>query len=101
MSAVETNTFDYPEYPVFKGLQRPLEFLGLQGRYIYWGAGAVGGGIIGFFVGHICIGFLWGLLICTVALAVGGIFIFVKQRKGLHSKKEYKGVFIAYRLMGD
>ena len=27
---------DYPEYPVFKGLQRPLEFMGLRGRYIYW-----------------------------------------------------------------
>lgn len=23
------------EYPMFKGLQRPLEFMGIQGRYIY------------------------------------------------------------------
>lgn len=22
----------YPDYPLFKGLQRPLEFLGIQGR---------------------------------------------------------------------
>ena len=28
----------YPDYPLFKGLQRPLEFLGIQGRYIYWAA---------------------------------------------------------------
>lgn len=25
-------------YPMFKGLQRPLEFMGLQGRYITWAA---------------------------------------------------------------
>lgn len=29
----------YPDYPLFKGLQRPLEFMGIQGRYIYWAAG--------------------------------------------------------------
>ena len=28
----------YPDYPVFKGLQKPLEFMGLRGRYIYWAA---------------------------------------------------------------
>ena len=28
----------YPDYPLFKGLQRPLEVMGLQGRYIYWAA---------------------------------------------------------------
>ena len=26
------------EYQMFKGLQRPLEFMGLQGRYITWAA---------------------------------------------------------------
>ena len=33
----------YPDYPVFKGLQRPLELMGIQGRYIYWAAGTAGG----------------------------------------------------------
>ena len=35
----------YPDYPLFKGLQRPLEMMGLQGRYIYWAAAAAGGGL--------------------------------------------------------
>ena len=39
----------YPDYPLFKGLQRPLEFMGIQGRYIYWAAGAAGGAIVGGF----------------------------------------------------
>ena len=32
----------YPDYPLFKGLQRPLEFMGIQGRYIYWAAATIG-----------------------------------------------------------
>ena len=27
----------YADFPVFKGLQKPLEFMGFQGRYIYIG----------------------------------------------------------------
>jgi len=41
----------FKDYPVFKGLQKPLEFLGLKGRYIFWAAGAVGGGLLGFLIG--------------------------------------------------
>ncbi len=36
----------YPDYPLFKGLQRPLELMGIQGRYIYWAASAAGGAIV-------------------------------------------------------
>ena len=85
---------DYQDYPVFKGLQRPLEMMGLQGRYIYWAAGTAGGAIVGFIIGYMIAGFLLGLGILTVFLAVGGVMIFIKQRKGLHSKKEDKGIFI-------
>ena len=42
----------YPDYPLFKGLQRPLELMGLQGRYIYWAAGAAGGAIVGFIIAY-------------------------------------------------
>jgi hypothetical protein len=31
-----------------KALQKPLEFMGVQGRYIYWAAGAIGGAIVGY-----------------------------------------------------
>ena len=34
----------YPGFPVLKGLQQPLEFMGIQGRYIYWAAGDNGAG---------------------------------------------------------
>lgn len=84
----------YADYPVFKGLQRPLEFLGFQGRYIYWAAGTVGGGIVGFIIGYVAIGFIVALVVLTVILAFGGVMTFLKQRKGLHSKHEEKGIFV-------
>ena len=91
---MDAKVSDSQEFPVFKGLQRPLELMGLQGRYIYWAAATAGCGIIGFIVGYMVIGFLVGLGILTISLGVGGVFIFVKQRKGLHSKVEDKGIFI-------
>ena len=51
----------YVEYPMFKGLQKPLEFLGLQGRYITWAAITAGTGILGFMLMFSLFGFLAGL----------------------------------------
>lgn len=84
----------YPEYPMFKGLQRPLEFMGIQGRYIYWAAATAGGAIVGFIIGYCVIGFVVGLVALLAVLAVGGILIIVRQRKGLHTKKSDHGVFV-------
>ena len=77
----------YPDYPLFKGLQRPLEVMGLQGRYIYWAAGTAGGAIAGFIAAY-CLAAL------TVILSVGIVLIIFKQRKGLHSKRTDRGVFV-------
>lgn len=45
-------TDNYTDYPMFKGLQRPLEFMGLQGRYITWAAITAAVGILGFLLVH-------------------------------------------------
>lgn len=81
-------------YPVFKGLQKPLEFMGIQGRYIYWAAAAAGGAIIGFILGYCLIGIVAGLVILVGFLGIGAALIMIRQRKGLHTKKEPKGVFV-------
>jgi len=83
-----------PEYPVFKGLQKPLEFMGLQGRYIYWAAATAGCGLVGFIIAYLAIGFLAGLVTLTITLGTGTGLILVKQQRGLHSKKIDKGVFV-------
>ena len=87
----------YQDYPIFKGLQKPLEFMGVQGRYIYWAAGAIGGAIVGFILAYCLIGFVAGLIALVVSLGTGAAFIFMKQKKGLQSKKEDNGVFIYAR----
>ena len=82
------------EYPMFKGLQRPLEFMGIQGRYIYWAAGAIGGAIVGFILAYCLIGFIAGLIALVASISIGAALIIIKQRKGLHTKKDDQGVFI-------
>lgn len=82
------------EYPMFKGLQRPLEFMGLQGRYITWAAITVTVGILGFMIVYALTGFLFGLAFAVVAISLGFGLIIIRQRKGLHTKKSGKGIFI-------
>lgn len=84
----------YPDYPLFKGLQRPLEMMGLQGRYIYWAAGAAGGAIVGFIIAYCLLGFVAGLVVLVAVLSTGVALIILKQRKGSHSKKNDRGVYV-------
>lgn len=92
--AEPSNSLRHPDYPLFKGLQRPLEFFGLQGRYIYWAAGTAGSAVVGFILGYILLGFVAGLVLLVLSLAVGAALIMFKQRKGLHTKREEHGVLI-------
>ena len=87
----------YQDYPMFKGLQKPLEFFGLQGRYIYWAAGTVGGAIVGFIIAYCVVGFVTGLVVLVASVSVGAALILLKQRKGLHSKRTDNGVFVYAR----
>ena len=92
--AAGTEHNEYASYPMFKGLQKPLEFMGIQGRYITWAACGVGGAILGFIIVYCIFGFVAGLIVLAVSLCTGAGLIFFKQKKGLHTKKEDHGVFI-------
>ncbi len=84
----------YKEHTLFKGLQRPLEFMGIQGRYIYWAAGSAGGAIVGFIAAYCLAGFVAGLIALAAVLSAGISLIILKQRKGLHTKKNRNGVYV-------
>ena len=66
--AREEQGIRYPDYPLFKGLQKPLEFMGIQGRYIYWAAATAGGAIIGFIAAYCLMGIIAGLIVLVVAI---------------------------------
>ena len=85
---------DYKGHPVFKGLQKPLEFMGIRGRFLTFAAMAIGLSFIGFIAFSIIMGKL-AVFIAMVVIAITGLLtIYVKQRGGLHSKKRHKGIFI-------
>ena len=50
-------TDNYTDYPIFKGLQRSLEFMGLRGRYITGAAITATVGILGFMLVYALTGF--------------------------------------------
>ena len=81
----------YPDYPLFKGLQRPLEFMGIQGRYIYWAAGVAGGAIVGFIIAYCLAGFVVGLVVLVAVVSTGIALIMLKQRKGCIPRKTGAG----------
>lgn len=42
-------------FPVFKGLQRPLEFMGIRGRFLTIAAATIGVSFLGFLVFSVAI----------------------------------------------
>lgn len=79
---------------MFTGLQRPLEFMGLQGRYITWAAITAGVGILGFMLVYALVGFVMALVFAVISISTGVVLIMIKQRRGLYTKKIDKGVFV-------
>ena len=85
-------------YPVFKGLQKPLEFMGIRGRFLTLAAAAIGVSFIGFIVFSIALGKLAGFIAMLVMAVTGLVTIYVKQRGGLHNKKRNRGIYIYHNL---
>lgn len=85
-------------YPVFKGLQKPLEFMGIRGRFLTLAAAAIGVSFVGFIVFSIALGKLAGFIAMLVMAVTGLVAIYVKQRGGLHNKKRNRGIYIYHNL---
>ena len=91
---MEENKKGQDGFPVFKGLQKPLEFMGIRGRFLTLAAVAIGVSFVGFIAFSIVLGKLAGFVAMLVMAAVGLATIFVKQRGGLHNKKRAKGIYV-------
>lgn len=91
---MEENKSNQDGFPVFKGLQKPLEFMGIRGRFLTLAAVAIGVSFVGFIVFSIALGKLAGFIAMLVMAAAGLVTIFVKQRSGLHNKKRAKGIYV-------
>lgn len=85
-------------FPVFKGLQRPLEFMGLRGRFMILAAAGVGLAFFGYCIGAFCFNQLSGIIACAVLGGASLGYILIKQKQGLHSKKRSRDVHIYHYL---
>lgn len=85
-------------YPVFKGLQKPLEFMGIRGRFLTLAAAAIGISFVGFIGFSIALGKIAGFIAMLVIALVGLVTIYIKQRGGLHNKKRARDIYI-YRSL--
>lgn len=91
-------TMNHEGYPVFKGLQKPLEFMDIRGRFLTLAAGAIGMSFVGFIGFSIVLGKLAGFIAMLVMALAGLVTIFVKQRGGLHNKRRSRGIFVYRNL---
>lgn len=89
----------YPKYPVFKGLQLPLEFMGIRGKFLAWGGGTIGAAFLSFVVGYLLFGMGAAFGMMAVVAGSGLAVIFIKQRHGLHSKRRNRDVRVYCNVM--
>lgn len=92
---------DKEGYPVFKGLQKPLEFMGIRGRFLTLAAAAIGVSFVGFIVFSIALGKIAGFIAMLVIAVAGLVVIYVKQRGGLHNKRRAKGIYVYKKLKAN
>ena len=89
---------EHESYGVYKGLQKPLELMGLQGRYIVWAGVSFLISFLIFAVFFALLGLIEAIIVLALFLAASIALITYKQRIGLHDKKKMKGVHIITRL---
>lgn len=92
---------DNYSFDVFKGLQRPLEFMGIKGRFLILFAVAIGGSFLLFLILAAIFTKTVGFIAMAVFAAGSVITIFIKQKQGLHSKKKENSAFIYKSIFID
>lgn len=91
------NRYDY-YFPVFKGMQKPLEFMGLRGRFIVLAAAGIGIGFLGYVILMMIFGQIIGISFLAIAALVSFVTMKVKQKQGLHNKKKSRDCLVYHYL---
>lgn len=90
---------EYPEYNIYRGLQRPFSLFGLKGINIVWGVTGVGGGFLGYIVFYYLFGFLWAMILTVLIIGFCGYKINYHMKNGLYNKKKMPGIWICKNLI--
>ncbi len=81
-------------FVIYKGLQRPIVFKMLKGKYIYWGVGSL---IAGLGIGGVVaatVSSIVGVIVAGVVAVPLFMYTLARQKKGLDSKTVNRGIFI-------
>ena len=83
-----------PTTRLFKGLATAFGVHGYSGTLHLLGGGRCRRSIVGFIIAYCLVGFVAGLVVLVAVVSTGIALIMLKQRKGLHTKKDGRGVYI-------
>ena len=86
-------------YKLYKGLQKPLVFKCLKGRYIFIGAGAGIGSLIMAIILSTTVSLLAGGVGLIVCAGISFFLIARAQSKGLHNKSVGAGLYIVRKVV--
>ena len=89
---------EYPTYPMLCGLQKPLEFKGVRGRFLLWLAIVVGIAMFGTLILLTLTNALIGFSFLAIVVSSGYLFIRLKQKQGLHSKKKSRDILVYHNI---
>jgi len=81
-------------FSVYKGLQQPVVFKTLKGRYIYWGLASVLAGFLSAVILTVAVNFLAGFVGLLAVSLSGLLYTNSRQKMGLHAKTKSAGVYI-------
>ena len=93
------NNKEYLSFPAYKGVQRPIMFKSLKGKYIYF---AMVFGFTGLIVGFILmatLGLKIGLPVMVIVSGGGIFYCLIRQKRGLHSKNNVQGTFVIKNII--
>lgn len=85
-------------FPVFKGLQKPLEFMGIRGRFLTLAAMGIGVSLLGAMILMVAAGTMVALIYLFISAAISLVTIYIKQKQGLHAKKICKDIKIYHNI---
>ena len=83
---------------MFRGLQKPLEFMGLRGRFMVFAAAAFGVSFVGYCICTLVFGQMTALITGLVLAGSSLGYIYLKQKQGLHSKKRCRDILVYHCL---
>ena len=81
-------------FNVWRGVQKPLEFKGLKGRYIQWAGGILEGSFVLLMVIKFFFGWVIAVPIVLIGAGVSWLNMMSKAKKGTFTKNAIQGTVV-------